>query len=168
MDVTIRPEECSDRLAIWEVTRKAFEGRPYADGDEQDLIDRLRELGALSVSLVAIDGNQVIGQITFSPATISSGLGKWYALGPIAVLPERQGQGVGTALIGAGMREIEKLGGSGCILTGDPQYYSRHGFLLAPEHCPEAEPSDHFMLRLLGDQLPRGRFAFHDAFYAGK
>ena len=167
MDIAIRPERDTDRLAIWETTKSAFEGRPYADGDEQDLIDRLRELGALSVSLVAIEENRLIGQITISPATITSGIGNWHALGPISVLPERQGQGIGSALISAGMRELECMDSSGCILTGDPQYYSRHGFAMAPEHCPKAEPSEYFMLRLLGDQPPQGQFEFHEAFYVG-
>jgi putative acetyltransferase len=167
MGIVIRPEEESDRHAIWELTKSAFEGRPYADGDEQDLIDRLRAGGALSASLVAIDGSALIGQITFSPASISSDRGHWYALGPVSVIPERQREGIGGALIDAGMKAIESLGATGCILIGDPVYYSRHGFSLAPEHCPESEPEEYFMVRLTGVERPVGTFAFHGAFYEG-
>jgi putative acetyltransferase len=167
MSIVIRPEAESDRRAIWEVTRSAFEGRPYAAGDEQDLIDNLRADGVLSVSLVAIDGSELIGQITFSPASISSNRGNWYALGPVSVIPERQGEGTGAALIDAGIKAIESLGAVGCILTGDPGYYSKHGFTLASEHCPELESEEYFMVRVIGDEEPVGTFAFHVAFYEG-
>ena len=167
MSMVIRQEVESDRRAIWEVTKSAFEGRPYADGDEQDLVDNLRGNGALSVSLVAIDGSALIGQITFSPASISSDRGKWFALGPVSVVPERQREGIGAALIEAGIKAIESLGAAGCILTGDPGYYSRHGFALAPKHCPESEPKEYFMVRLIGDDHPIGTVAFHESFYEG-
>jgi putative acetyltransferase len=121
----------------------------------------------LSVSLVAIVGSALVGQITFSPASVSSDRGQWYALGPVSVAPERQREGIGGALIDAGMKAIESLGAAGCILTGDPVYYSRRGFALAPEHCPESEPEEYFMLRLTGVEQPVGTFAFHEAFYEG-
>ena len=167
MSIVIRPEVESDRRAIWEVTKSAFEGRPYADGDEQDLIDNLRAEGALTVSLVAIDSSALVGQITFSPAYISSDRGDWYALGPVSVVPERQREGIGASLINAGIKAIDALGAAGCILTGDPGYYSRHGFALAPEHCPESESEEYFMIRVIGDEQPVGIFAFHEAFYEG-
>lgn len=165
MKIEIRLESTSDHAAIWQLTKSAFEGKPYAGGNEQDLIDKLRAIGALSVSLVAIVDSEIVGQISFSPATISSGEGTWFALGPISVLPEFQGKGIGGALIEAGIKEIEGLGAWACILTGDPNYYSRHGFALAPEHCPSNEPKEYFMLRLTGNKSPVGSFAFHEAFY---
>lgn len=164
--LTIRPETPRDYEAIWSVTKTAFTGRPYAGGDEQDLINTLRDINALSVSLVALDGDELVGQVTFSPAEISSETGKWFALGPISVKPERQGQRIGEQLIEAGIEAIKKLDAWGCILTGDPNYYSRHGFQLAPGHCPENESAEYFMLRMIEDQAPEGRFAFHPAFYS--
>ena len=68
VSVEIRPEQAGDEAAIYKVTADAFRGRPYADGDEQDLLNRLRELGQLALSLVATDGDQLVGQITFSPS----------------------------------------------------------------------------------------------------
>ncbi|MEM6987308.1 MAG: N-acetyltransferase [Pseudomonadota bacterium] len=165
MTFNIRPECERDRNAIWDVTRLAFVGKPYAGGDEQDVIDRLRAAGALSVSLVAEEGDDLIGQVSFSPAANSDTPGDWYALGPIAVHPDRQGEGIGGALIEAGIQAIAKRGASGCILTGDPGYYTRHGFVPAPEHCPPSEPAEYFLVRTIGEQTLVGRFAFHTAFY---
>jgi len=167
MTITIRPESEPDHAAIWNLTKSAFKGKPYAGGDEQDLIDSLRACGALSVSLVALEDTEIVGQITFSPASISSGQGEWYALGPVSVAPERQGEGIGKMLIEAGIRIIAERGAWGCILTGDPGYYTRRGFELAEQHCPDNEPKEYFMLRLIGETKPRGRFAFHKTFYAG-
>lgn len=163
--IVIRKETDADRASIRAVTEAAFRGRPYAGGDEQDVIDALRRYGALTISLVALDGAEIIGQITFSPAAISSGVGSWYALGPVSVVPDRQGEGVGGHLIEAGIRELAELGAWGCILTGNPGYYARHGFQPAGQFCPDVEPAEYFMLRLLGEKKPTGRFAFHEAFY---
>ena len=164
-DLTIRLEKREDRNAIWQLTKDAFDGRPYAGGDEQDVIDRLRAAGALVVSLVAMEGDTLVGQASFSPAELSSGKGTWFALGPISVAPDHQGRGIGGKLIEAGIEAIGKLRASGCILTGDPSYYSRHGFAPAPEHCPANEPAEFFMLRLITNQAVRGNFTFHQACY---
>ena len=166
MSISIRPQRERDREAIWEVTRLAFEGQQYADGDEQDLIDTLRRIGALSVSLVAIDGNDLVGQITFSPAGSDGTTGDWYSLGPVSVHPDRQGEGIGGALIEAGMKAIQALGAAGSVLTGDPGYYARHGFVLSPAHRPDNESAENFMLRTIGNARPAGKFSFHEAFYA--
>lgn len=168
MTINIRPESESDYAAIYQLTEEAFKGKPYAGGDEQDLIDALRAIRALSVSLVATDDSVVVGQITFSPATITSRLGTWFALGPVSVSPERQGEGIGGELIEAGIKRIKAMGAWGCILTGDPRYYSRHGFEMAQQHCPVNEPSEYFMLRLLGNKQPQGIFEFHEAFYPSR
>lgn len=165
--ISIRPEIEADHAAIYDLTQAAFQGKPYAGGDEQDLINVLRNQGALSVSLVAVEETQVLGQISFSRASITSDAGVWFALGPVSVLPARQSEGIGGMLIDAGMARITEMGAWGCILTGDPVYYSRHGFALAKAHCPANEPEAFFMLRLIGNKRPQGRFAFHEAFYAG-
>jgi putative acetyltransferase len=161
----IRPETDEDIDAIRQVTEIAFRGRPYAGGDEQDVIDRLRGARDLTLSLVAIDGQTLIGQVTFSPAVQSDGSGPWFALGPVAVVPSRQGEGIGAALIEEGLARIEALGALGCILTGNPAYYQRFGFQSAPRNVPPGEPAQFFMLKLLKGAAPTGRFAFHAAFY---
>ena len=166
--ITIRPEQATDYAGIYDMTQAAFQGRPYADGDEQDLINQLRKIGALSLSLVAIDNHQLVGQVTFSPATLSTGHGLWFALGPVAVTPERQSQGIGARLIEAGIEDISTRGAHGCILTGNPQHYRRFGFQLSASTCPPEENPEYFMLKLLQGTTPDGRFKFHPAFYENK
>ncbi len=163
--IEIRAETKADWQEIHEVTELAFRGKPYADGDEQDLIEKLRGIDALTLSLVAVDGAELVGQITFSPAAISNGSQPWYALGPVSVLPARQGEGIGSLLIEEGLRQIQELEALGCILTGDPSYYSRFGFDFSPQNVPANEPEEYFMLKLLKGQHPNGRFSFHAAFY---
>jgi len=165
MSIEIRPERPGDEAAIYQITADAFRGRPYAGGNEQDLVNRLRELGQLSLSLVALDTNQLVGQVSFSPVTLSDGSNPWFGLGPVSVTPERQGQGIGGQLIRAGLADLSERKALGCVLTGNPAYYERFGFSLAPDHVPEPEPPEFFQLKLLRATRAEGRFAFHSAFY---
>ncbi len=64
----IRAEIEDDIAGIRQLTQLAFRDRPYAGGDEQDVIDRLRVAGALTLSLVAVIDGELVGQVTFSPA----------------------------------------------------------------------------------------------------
>lgn len=164
-DAELRIESPSDLESISSVTELAFRDRPYAGGDEQDVIDRLRASGALTLSLVAILEGELVGQITFSPATLSDGTGPWFALGPVSVLPEHQGEGIGSQLINQGLSTMEELGALGCILTGNPVYYCRFGFEVSPDHAPENEPAEYFQLKLIGAEKAEGTFCFHPAFY---
>jgi putative acetyltransferase len=160
----IRAERPTDHAAIAGVIKAAFTGMPYADGDEDELVDTLRREGALSVSLVAEMAGAVVGQISFSPATASDGSSDWFALGPLAVLPAHQRAGIGAALVHAGLRAIDELRASGCILTGSPAYYTRFGFGLSPSNTPPGEPTEFFMVKLLRGRLPTGPIRFHPAF----
>lgn len=161
----VRLETAADVGKIRTLTELAFRGKPYAGGDEQDVVDRLRSCQALTLSLVAIEQDELVGQITFSPATVADASQPWFALGPVSVAPDHQGKGIGALLIEQGLAQIVKLGALGCILTGNPDYYQRFGFELAPANAPTNEPAEFFMLKLLGGSKPAGRFAFHSAFY---
>ena len=97
----IRPERRDDFAAIGVVIRAAFAGKPYAAGNEAELVEALRRRNALVVSLVAELQGAVVGQIAFSPAFASDGSSDWYALGPVSVLPEHQGRGIGASLVRA-------------------------------------------------------------------
>jgi len=165
MSIEIRPEQPGDEAAIYQITTDAFCGRPYAGGNEQDLVNRLRELGQLSLSLVALDTDRIVGQVTFSPVTLSDVSKPWFGLGPVSVTPERQGEGIGGQLIRRGLAELSERGALGCVLTGNPTYYQRFGFELAPENVPEPESPQFFQLKLLHAARAEGRFAFHPAFY---
>ncbi len=161
----IRRELDIEVADISRVTEAAFRDRDYAGGDEQVVIDRLSNAGDLSLSLVAIDDDDLIGQVTFSPATNEDQSDPWFALGPISVKPNRQGQGIGTALIHEGLAQISDQGALGCILTGNPAYYGRFGFSLVPELAPAREPGEFFMLKTLNGNRPTSPFEFHPAFY---
>jgi putative acetyltransferase len=164
VQVTIRPERADDHVAIGDVIRSAFYGKPYAAGDEAELVETLRDKGALRVSLVAELERRVIGQIALSAARASDGTAGWYALGPVAVLPEYQAEGIGARLVNAGLERIIELGAVGCILTGDPAYYVRFGFEPSPAHAPPGEPPEFFMIKILGDRRPAGPIFFDPAF----
>ena len=96
---TLRNEIPADVAAITEVTMAAFESLAISQQTEHFIVAALRAAGALTVSLVAESGGQVIGHIGFSPVVLSDGTPAWYGLGPVSVLPPFQRQGVGRALM---------------------------------------------------------------------
>ncbi len=120
--IRIRPEVETDHPAIYDLTRRAFAPMRFAAGNEQDLISILRDLGALSLSLVAEHQGEVVGHVALSPVTHESGEAGWFGLGPISVEPALQRQGVGGALIAEAKRWLSDREARGCILTGDPNY----------------------------------------------
>ena len=162
--LAIRAEHPKDHAAIFDVITAAFLGMPYADGDEAQLLDDLRSQHALSVSLVAEIDGVVVGQIAFSPAQTLGNDEGWYALGPVAVLPEHQRTGIGSKLVHAGLLALTALDAKGCILVGHPEYYARFGFVLSSSNAPSGQPSDFFMVKSLGSPIPSGPIAFHMAF----
>jgi len=163
--IKTRKENNSDHDTIRSVTEIAFRGKPYAGGDEQIVIDRLRKSGKLALSDVALIDDVAVGHIAFSPAKASDNSQPWFALGPVSVLPEYQGNGIGSKLILEGLAQIEKQGALGCVLTGNPNYYRKFDFDLAPEHAPSDEDRDHFMMRCFTNFKPRGPLFFDSAFY---
>ena len=94
----IRNESISDIEAISEVTIAAFRNLAISNHTEQFIINALRDANALTISLVAEIGGQVVGHIAFSPVRISDGSPNWFGLGPVSVLPKHQRQGIGKAL----------------------------------------------------------------------
>ena len=124
----IRNETHSDIEAISEVTITAFQNLAISNHTEQFIINALRAANALTISLVAEVDGKVVGHIAFSPIAISDGSLNWYGLGPISVLPKYQKQGIGKSLILKGLSLLKDMGGQGCALVGDPNYYKRFGF----------------------------------------
>ena len=163
----IRYERENDFEAIREVTKLAFTDMPFADGNEHELTDNLRNAGALAVSLVAERSNRVIGHVAISIAIPEDQSRGWYALGPASVHPAHQRRGVGSALIRKGLEELEKLGASGCILTGNPGFYARFGFQVDPSLAPPEEPPEYFMVKVFSGQRTTRPVSFHRVFYDG-
>ncbi|MGL5839472.1 MAG: GNAT family N-acetyltransferase [Sphingorhabdus sp.] len=165
MEVLIRPERDEDHAAIYDITKRAFAPMPYAGGDEQDLIDKLRETGALALSLVAEKDGAVVGQVTFSPAFAADGSPGWYALGPVSVEPALKHQGIGRQLIHAGIAWLQEQEAAGCVLVGNPAYYSRFGFQRFPNLAPQAEHAEYFQILPLGVAEPDVVVGFHAVFH---
>ena len=164
MDVLIRPERSEDHQAIHDVTQRAFARMPYADGNEQELISRLRDAGVLALSLVADHDGHIIGQVTITPAEAADGSLGWYALGPVAVEPAFKHQGIGSAMISSAIDWMKTQVAAGCILIGNPAYYGRFGFQPFPQLAPADQPAQFFQILPLGVAEPPCIIAFHPLF----
>jgi putative acetyltransferase len=145
--LVLRPEGKGDFDAVRKLNKKAFKGN-----SESKLIDALREADVFipALSLVAEKGGKVVGHILFTPIVIkdAGAAVPALALAPMAVLPEFQGQGIGTALAKYGLEECRKLGHKIVIVVGHPEYYPRFGFVKAGEKdlaLPFEAPEDIFM-----------------------
>lgn len=162
----IRPEQEADIAAITDITIAAFADHPFSHQTEQFIITALRAAGALSLSLVAEDEGRVVGHVAFSPVTIAGQSCAWYGVGPVSVLPERQRQGIGQALMREGLRRLAAAGAKGCALVGPPEYYQRFGFRNLPQLVHEGIPQEYFLVLPLGDEVPSGAVVFHEGFAA--
>ncbi len=164
-DTIIRPERAEDQSAIRAVIEAAFANHPHSNQSEGRIVDGLRAAGALTLSLVALQGDDVIGHIAFSPITIGGKPVDWYGLGPVAVLPSHKSKGVGGALIREGLARLTPLGAKGCVLLGEPDYYTRFGFKLDAALCPEGLPPEYFQSLPFAEDVPKGKAAYHAAFF---
>ena len=162
----LREEKTADIDAISEVTIAAFKNLPVSNQTEQFIIKALRSANALTISLVAEIDDRVVGHIAFSPVKISDGTKDWYGLGPISVLPEYQKQGIGKSLVNRGLSLLREMGGQGCALVGDPNYYKRFGFKNYPELVHEGIPQEVFLALPLNEKVPQGTVEFHESFLA--
>jgi putative acetyltransferase len=152
--------------AIAEVTIAAFQTLAISSHTEQFIVDALRAAGALTLSLVAELDGRVAGHIAFSPVTISDGTPGWYGLGPVSVSPERQRQGIGSALIREGLSRLREQGARGCCLVGHPEYYRRFGFDNTSDLACEGVPNEVFFAVSFDGRIPRGVVQFHEGFKA--
>lgn len=156
--IGIRAETDDDRAAVHAVNRLAF-GQPA----EADLVDRLRAAGRATVSLVAIADGDVVGHILFSPVSVEpapSPPPRWLGLAPMAVRPERQRAGIGSALVHAGLEAARAGGATAVVVLGHPEYYPRFGFAPASRaglRCIYDSPDEAFMAL----ELVPGGFAGH-------
>jgi putative acetyltransferase len=120
----IRAEENKDREAVHAVNASAFE-TPL----EANLVDALRAQAEPVVSLVAEDDGAIVGHIMFTPVSLSGHPGlKVMGLAPMAVAPEHQRKGIGSALVRAGLERCRQLDFAAVVVLGHPEYYPRFGF----------------------------------------
>ncbi|KAI5361076.1 putative GNAT domain, acyl-CoA N-acyltransferase [Septoria linicola] len=132
MSIEIRAEQPTDIPAIKHVVEAAFAVKSHLNHQENKIIDQLRGSDKLSISLVAVQNERIVGYIAVSPVTIETQSGDivhgWYGGGPLAVLPECHRTGIGGKLIAAARDELVKRGAQGCVALGIPEYYQRFGF----------------------------------------
>lgn len=162
----IRFERADDAIAIRTVTRAAFDGVPHSSQTEAAIVDALRAAGALTLSLVAEEGGDIVGHAAFSPITIDGAFQRWYGLGPVSVRPDRHKRGIGRALIDKGLAELRRLKAQGCVVLGDPAYYGRFGFRNDPGLRLPDVPPVYFQCLSFGGETPRGDVAYHPGFDA--
>jgi putative acetyltransferase len=125
--MVIRERTPADDAAIQYLNDKAFGGT-----GESTLIENLRTAGLVAVELVAVDP-LVVGHILFSALDVTVG-GKSVralALAPMAVKPQRQRHGIGSALVRAGLQRAREGGWQAVVVLGHQGYYSRFGFSAA-------------------------------------
>lgn len=166
MNITLRHEQPADIDSIARLTEAAFKNQEHSSHTEHFIVNALRKANQLSVSLVAVEDGEIIGHVALSPVTVSSGATGWYGLGPISVHPERQGQGIGSSLMNAALAQLQRLGGAGCVLLGDPGYYGRFGFKTYPGLELPGVPPEYFQALSFRDVAPTGVVKYHNAFEA--
>jgi putative acetyltransferase len=166
MNIKIRDETAADAPAIKAVTISAFMNAPHTSHTEQFIVTALRKAGLLSISLVADAEGTVIGHVAVSPVSISNGASGWFGLGPISVLPEHQRRGVGSLLMHEALRILREHGAGGCVVLGEPEYYSRFGFQADPNLVLPDVPPEYFQAISLDSSRPHGTVSYHQAFNA--
>lgn len=154
--VLIRQQQTADIPRIREVNIQAFR-----QPEEADLVDTLRKRCQEILELVALCGDEVVGHILFSPATIAcrERTVTGAALGPMAVAPRHQRQGIGTELVKNGVSILRERGCPFLVVIGHPAFYPRFGFRPASQfgvHCDWDVPDAVFMLMVLAAEEMQG------------
>ena len=160
----VRAERESDFPEIFAVVQAAFGDEPIGP-----LVDALRPLpGYLpDLALVAEDEGEIVGYVMFSHVDVAEG-GRVLMLSPLGVRPDRQRQGIGSALVEEGLRRAKERGEPVVIVEGDPRYYSRFGFRRASElgldDPHEGIPDGAYQALAYAPDHPRGRVVYPPPF----
>jgi putative acetyltransferase len=161
--VIVRPETPADYEAIAGVVGAAFV-------DEPVVVDVAAAIRASSdyrpeFSLVADDDGAIVGHVMLSGLPIDGE--RALQLSPLAVRPDRQRRGIGSALVEAALAAAAEAGERLVCVEGDPRYYSRFGFRVSTELGVEAPPNSPawaFQAIALAEDHPRGRATYPPAF----
>jgi len=154
--IEIRESAPNDVASIEALYPEAF-----PDEDLLPLVGELLGQAPIVLSLVAIADNAVAGHVIFTTCGVVGKTEKLALLGPLAVAPARQRQGIGDAIVREGFRRVEGAGASEVYVLGDPAYYRRFGFepsfgVTPPYPLPEEWRGAWQSLSLRGD-APRLR-----------
>lgn len=151
----IRKEKLEDYNIIYSVVKEAFKSAEYTDGNEQDLVNKLRKSEAYipELSLVAEIDKKIVGHIMFTKVKINNHIA--LALAPLSVLPQYQKQGIGKALINEGHKIAKELGYEYSIVLGSEKYYPKMGYVTADTFkitAPFDAPKENFMAYKLDEK----------------
>jgi putative acetyltransferase len=162
----IRSEQQQDWAAVHAVNVSAFETPA-----EANLVNTLREQAQPVVSLVVEENGSIIGHILFSPVVLPDHPElKIMGLAPMAVAPEHQRKGIGSALVRTGLAQCKQLGFGAVVVLGHPDYYPRFGFSPATRYsigCEYEAPEEAFMVVELQPGFlegASGKIKYHSAF----
>lgn len=144
----IRQENKNDFNEVYLLVKSAFETAEHCDGNEQDLVNSLRNSDASipELSLVAEIEGKLVGHIMFTEAKVAENI--VLVLAPLSVLPENQKQGIGTALMKKAHKIARELGYQYSLVLGSEKYYPRVGYTPAEGfgiEVPEGIASANFM-----------------------
>ena len=150
--LVIRPARAEDDEAIDGLIRAAFAGTEFGHQGEAGLVRMIDADGDAMVSLVAEQGGAVVGHVLFSRMDVEADGAPFRGAGlaPVSVAPGLQGQGIGHALICAGLAALRERGVAISFVLGHEDYYPRFGYspeLAARFTSPFAGP--HFMAMML-------------------
>lgn len=159
-----RPEQPSDHPHITTITTAAF-GQPA----EAQLIDRIRQSDRPWLSYVAERDDQIVGHVLLSAVDlVGESVRSVWALAPLAVHPNFQRQGIGTALVEAAITQSAATDYPLIVVLGHPNFYARCGFEEAAAFgvtAPFDVPSPAFRIkRLPAYNGERGTIAYPAAF----
>ncbi|KAG5369966.1 putative N-acetyltransferase YhbS [Yarrowia sp. C11] len=169
VDVKISPELPWHKDDISNVIKSAFAKLAISNHQEQEIVHDLRVTGALTASWVAIDNNtqQVVGTIFLSEIKVNGQTQspKWYGIGPIAVLPDFQGNGIGAKLMHTAIEHCrDQLDAGGVVLLGNPEFYKQFEFVPRRDLSLMGVPSQYFQVRKFRGEWPSGQVTYDDAF----
>jgi len=168
--LTIRPETPADYQAIRQLTIDAFASSEFGHQGEAELVDTLRESCSEALSLVATQGDSMVGHIMFTPATLETADSKTTGMGlaPMSVVSQEQRKGIGAALMNAGLTQLQRAGCPFVLVLGHPNYYPRFGFVPAADygvtHGFEGVPQQFLFIKLL-PETPQQHFRTGKAYY---
>jgi putative acetyltransferase len=162
--IEIRDEMSSDTAAIRATIELAFHTAAHSSGTEAAIVDALRNAGALTISMVALENGEIVGHVAFSAVTIDGNGRGWFGLGPVAVVPDEQRRGIGRMLIRRGLDRLRSMDAQGCVVLGEPDYYGRFGFASDPDLRYGDAPPQYFQRLVFKGAPPKGAVAYHAAF----
>jgi putative acetyltransferase len=151
----IRQETPEDAAAIHHVNQEAF-----GQKEEADIVEKLRGRSVLTISLVAVQSDEIVGHVAFSPIKIETEHSSFdaIALAPMAVPPACQRKGIGSQLVRAGLEECRQIGHELVVVLVHPAYYPSLGFVPASTCGIKSEydvPDEAFMVL----ELRQGAFS---------